>query len=190
VGSNPTVTASFYFAKLMLHQGDQMKKLFAIALTSLLLLGSAPAVANPKKCTSSQTAAINSQTSIVTSYQRTVTNDTKKSRDAAAVLQKANANATALNAKIIASQRKITELLAGVTKNANTSPSIARGYQSQAESEAKNLRALQSSYKWATTDVANATKVANSTTSALKTSTSNLAFQQKKLNDLTSKCRR
>jgi hypothetical protein len=174
----------------MLHQGDQMKKLFAIALTSLLLLGSAPAVANPKKCTSSQTAAINSQTSIVTSYQRTVTNDTKKSRDAAAVLQKANANATALNAKIIASQRKITELLAGVTKNANTSPSIARGYQSQADSEAKNLRALQSSYKWATTDVANATKVANSTTSALKTSTSNLAFQQKKLNDLTSKCRR
>ena len=164
-----------------------MKKLVIALALSTLFLPATPALALPK-CTSSQTFSINSQKSTVDGYVRTVANDTKKNNDALAKLQLANTKATELNAKIIQSQQKIADLLSKVAKNAVSSPSIARGYQSQADSEQKQLNSYQSNFKWAAKDVADATKLAASTAAALKTSSGSLAFQQKKLDEMKSKC--
>jgi len=166
-----------------------MKKLFVFILAGAIVLAGYPAIA-ADRCTSYQTSAINSQKAVVATFQQKVANDTDKSKVATANLQKANAIATGLNAKVMASDKKISELLAKAAKNAKSNPSIARGYQSQADSEAKNLKSLQSSYIRAANDVASATKSVETASGWLKTSTYNLGLQLKKLNDLTSKCTR
>ena len=163
-----------------------IRKLIAIAVAAVLVTAT-PAQALPK-CTSSQTAAINSQKSVVAGYQQSFANDTKKNNDAVTALQKATAKATELNAKIVASQQKIAGLLANVAKNLKSSPSIARGYQAQADSEQKVLSSTQSSYTWAAKDVVDATKVATSAAATLDRTKSNLDFQQKKLDQLKAVC--
>ncbi len=165
-----------------------MKKIAAVVLGISLAFGATTAQAAPPKCTSSQKFSINSQTSTVKSYLQTVTNDTKKNNDLQIIFKKATVKVAELQAKITASQQKIAGYLANVAKNLKSSPSIARGYQSNADNETRNLNGYLSSFKWANSDLAKASKDSASALATLTRSQGYLATQQKTLDNLKSKC--
>ena len=165
-----------------------MKKIAAVALGLTLAFSATTAQAALPKCTSSQVFSINSQASVVKSYQQTVTNDTKKNNDLQVIFKNATAKVADLQAKITASQQKIAGYLANVAKNLKSSPSIARGYQSNADAENRNLTTLMTSFKWANSDLATASKNATNAQAALNRDLANLATQQKSLDNLKSKC--
>ena len=165
-----------------------MKKIAAVVLGLTLAFSATTAQAALPKCTSSQVFSINSQASVVKSYQQTVTNDTKKNNDLQVIFKNATAKVADLQAKITASQQKIAGYLANVAKNLKSSPSIARGYQSNADSETRNLNGYLSSFKWANSDLATASKNSASALATLTRSQASLATQQKTLDNLKSKC--
>jgi chromosome segregation ATPase len=165
-----------------------MKKIAAIFLGLSLALSATSAHAALSKCTSSQVFSINSQTSVVKSYQISVTAEQNTYNARSLTLKNALAKVADLQSKITASQIKIAGYLANVAKNLNSSPSIARGYQANADSETRNLATLQSNFKWANSDLASASKNAASSQESLNRAQASLATQQKSLDALKAKC--
>jgi hypothetical protein len=165
-----------------------MKKTSVLVLAASLVFSAGSAQAATKICTSGQLFSITSQQSTVNNYLRTVAQDQASYNKAQMTLNTANAKATDLAGKIAASNAKISALQAKVAKNLVSSPSIARGYQSQADSEARNLATLQTNYGWAVRDAQSATTKANSALATLTRSQANLAAQQKRLATLTAQC--
>ncbi len=165
-----------------------MKKLGVFVLAATLLFSASSAQAAIKICTSGELFSITSQQSTVDRYLRTTATDQASYNNAQLALNTANAKVADLAGKISASNAKIAALLAKVSKNQVSSPSIARGYQSQADSEARTLATLQTNYGWAVRDAQTATSKANSALATLTRSQASLASQQKRLATLTSAC--
>jgi len=165
-----------------------MKIIAAVVLGLTLAFSATTAQAALPKCTSSQMFSINSQTSTVKSYQLSVATSQKTYNSMSLALGNATTKAADLQSKIAASQLKIAGYLANVAKNLKSSPSIARGYQSNADAENRNLTTLLNSFKWANSDLATASKNATNAQAALNRDQSNLAYQQKTLDTIKSKC--
>ena len=168
--------------------GGELKRFTIAALAIALVLPGSAADAAPKKCTSSQLSSISSQQSVVTRSQSTVSQDQTSYNKAQMVLNTANSKVSELSVKIAKSQKKIADLLSQVAKNQLKSPSIARGYQSQADSEARSLNGTQMSYNSAVSDAARLAKTANSELAKLTSSQKSLNMQNVKLATLKSQC--
>lgn len=124
-------------------------------------VGSDDAQAAVRPCTSGQAYAIQSQQNTVNQKQRVVNQDQQSYNTSQQKLNTVNAKVNDLTAKRTASKSRIATLLASAAKNVK-SPSVARGYASQAATEKNNLNSLEQRLKWAqqeqktaNTDVAN-----------------------------------
>lgn len=131
--------------------GKSIPMLVLIALAAAVLgfvMGSDDAHAATKPCTSSQASAIQSQQRVVDQKQRTVNQDQQSYNTAQQKVNAANVKVADLSAKRDASKSRIASLLASAAKNVK-SPSVARGYQSQAATEVNNLNSIEQRLKWA-----------------------------------------
>lgn len=111
-------------------------------------VGSDDAQAAVRPCTSSQSYAIQSQQTVVNQKQRVVNQDQQSYNTAQQKLNTANGKVNDLTTKRDASKARIASLLASAAKNVK-SPSVARGYTSQAATEKNNLNSLEQRLKWA-----------------------------------------
>ena len=144
------------------------------------VVGADDAQAATRPCTASQSSAIQSQQNAVNQKQRTVNQDQQSYNNAQQKLNTATAKVNDLTTKRDASKARIASLLTSAAKNI-ASPSVARGYKSQAEAEANNLKSIEQRLTWALQEQKTANTDAANKLSKLSRSQRDLATAQENL---------